>query len=91
LAEQQRPSAHKRGYTRKWDEASKAYLRAHSLCVGYPPNVHGERFVASGVTDHIISAAKAPERFWDPTNWQALCRDCNKRKAIAEEGALYRG
>ena len=43
------------------------------------------------VTDHIIAAAKAPELFWDKSNHQSLCDDCNKRKAIAEEGALAKG
>ena len=90
LAEQRRPSAHKRGYTRKWDAASKGFLRANPLCVGYPRGVHGERPVAAEVTDHIEAAAKRPDLFWERSNWQPLCGDCNKRKNIAEEGGLRR-
>jgi 5-methylcytosine-specific restriction protein A len=88
LTEQRRPSAHKRGYTRKWAEYSKARLRRHPLCVGYPLGYHGERVVEATVTDHIESAGVAPHRFWDEKNHQSLCDRCNKVKAIEEEGGF---
>lgn len=91
IAERARPSAHRRGYTRRWSEYSRNRLKRHPLCVGYPHGVHGARFVLATVTDHIEAAAKAPQLFWAPSNHQSLCDDCNKRKAIAEEGALAKG
>jgi 5-methylcytosine-specific restriction protein A len=92
LAERRRPSAHKRGYTRQWSEYSRTFLRVNPICVGYPHGHHGERIVPSEVTDHIEAAVAHPELFWEPSNHQALCGDCNKRKAIELEGGLgWRG
>ena len=88
LAEQQRPSAHKRGYTRRWGTYSQARLAKHPLCVGYPAGVHGELIVVATVTDHIEGAVAHPELFWEKTNHQSLCDDCNKRKAIELEGGF---
>ena len=90
LTESRRGTAHRRGYTRRWSEYSKARLRQYPLCVGYPAGFHGERYTAAEVTDHIIAASKRPGLFWDPANHQSLCQDCNKRKAIAEEGGFGR-
>ena len=90
VAEQNRPSAAKRGYGRRWAAYSRTFLRNNPLCVGYPRGYHGEHFVTSEVTGHVVAAAKAPELFWEPTNHVPLCQDCNKRQAIAEEGALRR-
>ena len=87
-AERRRPNAHRRGYTRQWNRYSQERLAEFPLCAGYPPGVHGEVRVPATLTDHIESARSAPERFWDPSNHQSLCDGCNKRKAIAEEGAL---
>jgi 5-methylcytosine-specific restriction protein A len=36
--------------------------------------------------DHIISIRKAPERVYDLTNLQSLCRDCHARKTEDELG-----
>lgn len=108
MVEQRRGSAHQRGYTRRWSEYSKARLRRHPLCVGYPRGYHGytvvegengdeiinqtsdARLVLAEVTDHGESAAAHPELFWEPSNHQSLCTDCNKRKAIEVEGGFGR-
>lgn len=87
-AERRRPNAYRRGYTPQWNKYSHARLKEFPLCVGYPPGYHGDVLVAATLTDHIESARKAPERFMDPDNHQSLCDGCNKRKAIAEEGAF---
>jgi 5-methylcytosine-specific restriction protein A len=34
--------------------------------------------------DHIVPVRRAPDRFWDPTNHQALCWLCNNIKALEE-------
>ena len=34
--------------------------------------------------DHIVPASEAPERFWDPTNMQGICRTHHEEKTEAE-------
>jgi len=34
--------------------------------------------------DHIIPAAKRPDLFDEPTNWQPLCRTCHEAKTKRE-------
>jgi len=58
--------------------------------VGYPTGIHPPFTRLADVTDHVLPAATHPELFMDPTNHQSLCHDCNKRKAIAEEGGFGR-
>lgn len=86
---QQRGSARARGYTTGWDAYSKDRLVRFPFCVGYPKGVHKVPTMAT-CTDHILSASKYPELFNDPNNHQSMCDDCNKRKAIAEEGGFGR-
>ena len=31
------------------------------------------------LVDHIVPAAIAPELFWERSNWQTLCHDCDQR------------
>ena len=89
VKDQARGTASQRGYTARWSRYSQQRLALHPWCVGYPDGVHPERTVAD-VTDHIQGAARRPDLFWEPTNHQSLCRDCNSRKAIAEEGGFQR-
>lgn len=85
-----RGTRHERGYTNKWGAYSKARLARHPWCVGYPSGQHKPFTILADVTDHILSARAHPELFWDETNHQSLCLDCNRRKAIAEEGGFGR-
>lgn len=87
--EQQRGSARARGYTPAWDAYSQGRLARFPLCVGYPKGVHAVPTMAQ-CTDHILNAKTHPELFWVESNHQSLCFDCNKRKAIAEEGGFGR-
>lgn len=72
----------KRLYTSKWQKASKAFLKAHSLC---------ERCKANGiytratVVDHIRPHKGNRELFWDRSNWQSLCKQCHDRKTLTED------
>lgn len=96
VRDQRRGSAHERGYTIAWTQYSRRWLarfpwcgmRAdgqlhpeHSRCAQ-----HGQRTRAT-VTDHIV-AMKAGGRSMDDSNHQSLCGGCNRRKAMALEGAL---
>lgn len=85
-----RGTARERGYTTAWDAYSRNRLARQPWCVGYPRGTHKPFTVLADVTDHIISARKRPDLFMAPSNHQSLCHDCNKRKAIAEEGGLGR-
>ena len=74
-AEQQRGSAHERGYTSAWVKARAAYLARHPLCV------HCERdgrVTASRVVDHKTPHRGDKTLFWDSDgNWQPLCKPCH--------------
>lgn len=60
--------------TQRWRETSAEFLAR-------PENTRCKRCGRlSEVTDHIVSVRQAPERFFDETNFQALCRDCNTKK-----------
>lgn len=67
-----RPSAARRGYDRKWRLFRAQYLREHPTCkrCGQPATE----------VDHIIRLRVAPHRKFDRTNLQALCKSCHSRK-----------
>ena len=85
-----RGSARARGYTRRWDKASKAFLRAHPLCLGCTAMGRVEGAV---LTDHIVPHRGNQALFWDEANWQPSCRwhhDTVKKKleALYEIGGI---
>ena len=78
-----------RGYGHKWRQARAGYLRKHPLCVdccgelGLSGSTEAvlHECIERGVTlpfavvvDHIEPHRGDMERFWDRTNWQALCK-----------------
>ena len=73
----ERPSAHRRGYTRDWQAASKAFLAEHPTCA------HCELVnvtTAAACVDHIQPHRGNEELFWRESNWMALCKRCHDRK-----------
>lgn len=78
--DRQRPTRTARGYDNRWLRYSARRLQQDPFCA-----LCGR---LAEVTDHIVSARHAPQHFWDPDNHQSLCGDCNRRKAIAEEGGF---
>lgn len=68
-----RPRSRKEYHTHRWTKASKRFRQQNPLCV----RCHNEgRISPAEVTDHIIP----PDiygNFWDPDNWQPLCKKCN--------------
>lgn len=77
-----RGSARDRGYTTRWDEASKAYRRKHPLCVRC---LNEGRTTPTELVDHITPADERPDLFWDESNWQSLCRPHHAEKTAEDE------
>jgi len=65
----------------KWIRASKSFLRDNPLCVDCLEL--GVVEVATD-TDHIEPHKGDQRKFWDRTNWQALCHRCHSRKTARE-------
>lgn len=87
LTEKARPSAHARGYGRRWQKTSTAYLLAHPICAD-PFKDHGSAPRPAGVTDHIVPHKGDMKLFWDPNNWQPLCKVCHDKKTATEDGGF---
>jgi 5-methylcytosine-specific restriction protein A len=76
-------------YDRHWHKASAAYRSENPWCAD-PFKVHRERFELAAETDHIIPHRGNYELFWDPNNWQGLCRSCHSRKTAEVDGGFGR-
>lgn len=70
-------SAASRGYGSRWNKARKMYLAAHPLC---EQCLKEGRYTKATVVDHIKPHRGDPKLFWDPDNWQALCKKCHDKK-----------
>ena len=73
----QRASAHKRGYTSKWQRRSKQFLKKHPLCVKCKQN---GKLTPATVVDHIVPHRGNEELMWSESNWQPLCKHCHDKK-----------
>lgn len=85
-----RATSSQRGYGYKWQQISKAFLRAHPLCQ-CPNCQEGKlRLMAASVVDHIIPHKGDMKLFWDRNNWQAMSKECHDRKTATEDGGFGR-
>ena len=80
-----RGSSTARGYNYQWQKASKAFLRAHPLCVMC---LAEGRYTPATVVDHIKPHRSDKQLFWDERNWQGLCKSCHDQKTAAEDGGF---
>lgn len=64
-----------------WRRAARAYLRAHPFCVVCRA---AQRITLATEVDHVIPHEGDVVRFWDRSNWQALCSTCHGRKTKRE-------
>lgn len=85
LRKQRCGSASERGYSYRWQKASKAFLREHPLCVECERNGIAK---AATCVDHIIPHRGDRRLFWDVSNWQPLCQECHSRKTAREDGGF---
>lgn len=87
-AEHSRGSASSRGYGRRWQEASKGFLRAHPLCQCGDCDEGRKRVTIATVVDHIVPHRGDMALFWNQANWQAMSKPCHDRKTATEDGGL---
>ncbi|TDX31156.1 HNH endonuclease signature motif containing protein [Rhodovulum visakhapatnamense] len=64
-----------------WKTARAAFLEVHPLCA----DCAGLGLVTPATeVDHIARHEGDRARFWDRSNWQALCKSCHSRKTARE-------
>lgn len=83
--EKKRGSAFARGYGKRWQRASKAYLGKHPLCAACRKAGY---ITPAELVDHIIPHEGNPKLFWDEGNWQSLCWKCHSIKTAKEDGGF---
>jgi len=69
-----------KAYGRRWERTAKAFLQAHPWCVMC---VENGRPGPATVVDHIRPHRYNAALFWDPNNWQGLCKrhhDSDKKR-----------
>lgn len=77
-----RGTARERGYTREWEIARAAHLRAEPLCRMCR---QAGRTTSASVVDHITPHRGDMTLFWDASNWQSLCKPCHDGAKQREE------
>jgi 5-methylcytosine-specific restriction protein A len=94
LHQQQRGTAHQRGYTSRWRTFAQAYLRDHPRCGDRDPEAPetaDSRCRLDGVltlsreVDHIEPHRGEARLFWGCWNLQALCHACHNAKTKREQ------
>lgn len=70
-------------YGRRWQRVAKQYLADHPFCVTCQQEGH---VTIATQCDHVIPHRGDPALFWDPENWQPLCRPCHSAKTAREVG-----
>lgn len=78
--EQERGTAHQRGYDAHWRKARLVYLRRNPLCVLCKAE---RRIVQATVVDHELDHKGDVRLFWDESNWRALCKPHHDRRTDA--------
>lgn len=80
-AKDDRLSASKRGYGKRWQKERINHLVNEPLC---------RHCLAKGLivlgneVDHIIPHKGKDSLMWDTSNWQTLCKPCHSRKTATE-------
>lgn len=87
-ADDRRGSASARGYGRRWQQASKAYLRAHPLCMCPDCDDGRKRVTPAVLVDHRIPHRGDMALFWDSSNWQSMSEACHNKKTATEDGGF---
>lgn len=74
--------------SRAWKAARAAFLRENPVCRFCGKPLRG----ADAIVDHIIPHKGDLRLFWDPQNWQPLCKRCHDiHKQKLERGGTVSG
>lgn len=76
--------ANARGYTYRWQQASKAFLKTHPLCECPDCDAGRKRVTPATVVDHHIPHRGDQELFWRQSNWRAMAKPCHDAKTQRE-------
>lgn len=80
-----RGSARQRGYSTRWDKASKAHRLAHPLCGYCEAGAFGDkRTTACTRVDHLYPHRRFAGVFWRSEWWVSSCDDCDAAKQSLE-------
>ena len=79
-ARRPRESATNRGYDARWRRARAQQLAARPLCAECERQ---GKTTAASVVDHVVPHRGDAVLFWDPGNWQSLCKPCHDAKTLA--------
>lgn len=85
--EQERGSAHERGYTRQWSRAAAAFRQRHPTCAMCEA---AGRVTPATCVDHIVPHKGDMVLFNDVNNLQSLCASCHSTKTANEDGGWGR-
>lgn len=85
--DQQRGSAAKRGYGRKWAAARLAFLQKHPVCECEECKASGRPQLAE-VVDHITPHQGDQKLFWDRKNWRAMSKPHHDRDTATYDGGF---
>lgn len=83
-----RGSSTERLYSYRWQQASKAFLSAHPLCMCDDCKAGDLRVTAATVVDHHIPHRGDRALFWDSTNWRSMSKPCHDAKTAREDGGF---
>lgn len=74
-----RGTAASRGYGSRWQKERETFLALYPICAD-PYNLHPDVTVVATVVDHIEPHRGDESLFWNPKNWQSLCKPCHDFK-----------
>ncbi len=88
VADAARGNSTQRGYTWRWRNYSRQFLKDHPLCECPDCQAGAVRATASEVVDHKIPHRGNETLFWDSTNHQAMAKRCHDRKTARHDGGF---
>jgi len=89
-----RESSSKRGYTSRWQNYRRHFLRLHPLCGDqhdgsssgeHSACVRAGRVSAATDVDHRVPHRGDKSLFWQSSNHQSLCHECHSAKTARED------
>jgi hypothetical protein len=76
--------ANERGYTYRWQKASKGFLAKHPLCECPDCQAGKKRVIPATVVNHRIPHRGDMTLFWDRSNWECMSKTCHDKRTQDE-------